>query len=142
GGDLSAGLRLAGALHRFWMQRGHLSEARQWLDRALPRSADMPPGMRAKALNAAGVVAGMQGDNAAAEDFFHNSFLLWRDVGDLVRMAAAMGNLGLTAHDRRDIARSVECFRQAEELYARGGDRRGIAVSLGSRAYLARQEGE
>jgi non-specific serine/threonine protein kinase len=140
--ELTVGLRLAGALYRFWMQRGHLSEARQWLERALPRSNGLPNDIRAKALNAAGVVAGLQGDNAAAEAFFNESFRLWAAVGDPIRMAAAMGNLGLTAQDRQDVAQAFACFQQAEVLYAKGGDRRGIAVSIGSRAHLARQEGD
>jgi non-specific serine/threonine protein kinase len=56
-------------------------------------------------------------------------------------MAAAMGNLGLTAQDRQDVDLALTRFQQAEALYAAGGDRRGIAVSMGSRAHLARQEG-
>jgi non-specific serine/threonine protein kinase len=142
GGDVELGLRLAGALNRFWMLRGHLSEARQWLERAIPRSLDLPMAVRAKALNAAGVLAGMQGDSTAAEPFFRESFRLWELVGDKIRMAAAMGNLGLAAQDRRDVTRALACFEQAEALYNAGGDRRGVAVSMGSRAHLARQEGE
>jgi predicted ATPase len=99
GGDLTVGLRLAGALYRFWMLRGHLGEARQWLDRALPCSLDVAAHVRAKALNAAGVVAGLQGDHAAAEALFRESFRLWEGVGDPVRMAAAIGNIGLVAQD-------------------------------------------
>jgi predicted ATPase/DNA-binding CsgD family transcriptional regulator len=138
---LEVGLRLAGALHRFWMLRGRLSEAREWLGRALPRSANLPIEVRAKALNAAGVLAGVQGDHAAAETLFHESFRLWQAAGNSIRMAAAMGNLGLTAQDRQDLAQALACFEQAQVLYAAGDDRRGIAVSLGSRAHLARQQG-
>jgi predicted ATPase/DNA-binding CsgD family transcriptional regulator len=141
GGDLAIGLRLAGALYRFWMLRGHLGEARQWLERALPRSQNLAVDIRAKGLNAAGVLAGVQGDNAAAETFFRESFRLWQTVGNPIRMAAAMGNLGLVAQERQDVARALACFQEAEQLYAQGGDRRGIAVSMGSRAHLARQEG-
>jgi predicted ATPase len=35
GGDPETGLKLAGALSPFWYSRGHLSEGRAWLDRAL-----------------------------------------------------------------------------------------------------------
>ena len=141
-GELVVGLRLAGALYRFWMLRGHLGEARQWLERALPRSAGVPVEVRAKALNAAGVLAGLQGDNQAAETFFRESFGLWETVGDLNRMAAAIGNIGLAAQDRQDTQQAIMCFQKAESLYAAGGDRRGVAVSVGSRAHLARQEGQ
>jgi non-specific serine/threonine protein kinase len=129
-------------LNRFWMLRGHLGDARQWFERAIPRSHDLPVEVRAKALNAVGVLAGMQGDIAAAEPFFQESFRLWEAVGDSIRMAAAMGNLGLAAQDRRDVAQALVCFERAEALYAAGGDRRGMAVSMGSRAHLARQQGQ
>ncbi|HYW87260.1 MAG TPA: tetratricopeptide repeat protein [Chloroflexota bacterium] len=140
-GDLHAGLRLAGALHRFWLLRGRLTEARDWLDRALPRSKDLATDVRAKALNAAGVLAGMQGDHRTAEKFFLESFELWQQRGDSIRMAVAMGNLGLAAQDRQDVTQALRCFQQAQALYAAGGDRRGIAVALGSRAQLARHQG-
>jgi predicted ATPase/DNA-binding CsgD family transcriptional regulator/Tfp pilus assembly protein PilF len=141
GGDLELGLRMAGALNRFWMMRGHLSEARAWFERALPLSAEFAPHIRAKAFNTAGVLAGLQGDNKAAEPYFRESYRLWEIVGDAVRMAAAMGNLGLVAQDRQDEARALDCFARAEALYAAAGDRRGVAVSIGSRAHLARQQG-
>jgi predicted ATPase len=58
-GDLDSGLRLAGALYRFWMARGPLTEARTWLDAALARSEPVQASIRAAALSAAGVLAGV-----------------------------------------------------------------------------------
>jgi non-specific serine/threonine protein kinase len=139
--DLGLGLRLAGAMYRFWNLRGHLGEARQWLDRALASSADQPPTVRAKALNASGVLAGMQGDDDRAEACFSGSLALWRLAGNTTRVAAAVGNLGLIAQNRRDIERALACFRESEELYETAGDQRGIAVALGCRARLERQRG-
>jgi predicted ATPase/DNA-binding CsgD family transcriptional regulator len=141
-GNTELGLRLAGALNRFWMMRGHLSDARHWFERALPRSAIAPAEVLAKALNTAGVLAGLQGDNAAAEPYFRESYQLWEKLNNPIRMAAAMGNLGLVAQERQDTALALECFTQAEALYAASGDRRGVAVSIGSRAHLARQQGQ
>jgi non-specific serine/threonine protein kinase len=143
GADLGLGLRLAGAMYRFWNLRGHLGEARQWLDRALVAvsTEDQPAMVHAKALNAAGVLAGMQADDERAEARFSESLVLWRSIGDTTRVAAAVGNLGLVAQNRHDIERALACFRESEELYESAGDQRGIAVSLGCRARLERQQG-
>jgi predicted ATPase len=65
-GDTEIGLRLAGALWRFWWVRGHLTEGRQWLEAALARGADAPAALRAKALHGAGNLALPQGDYARA----------------------------------------------------------------------------
>jgi non-specific serine/threonine protein kinase len=139
--DLGLGLRLAGAMYRFWNLRGHLAEARQWLDRALPGSEDQPVVVRAKALNAAGVLAGMQRDDDRAEVYFAESLALWRAVSDVTRVAAAVGNLGLVAQNRHQIERALACILESEQLYEVAGDQRGIAVSLGCRARLERQQG-
>ncbi|HEV7663899.1 MAG TPA: tetratricopeptide repeat protein [Chloroflexota bacterium] len=139
--DLGLGLRLAGAMYRFWNLRGHLSEARQWLERALAHGDSQPTVVRAKALNASGVLAGMQSDDARAEACFAESLALWRLVGDTTRVAAAVGNLGQVAQNRRDVERAMSCFRESMQLYDSVGDRRGVAVSLGSVARLERQQG-
>ena len=45
-GDLTSGLRLAVGLYRFWVARGYLTEARAWLEIALPLSQFVPPATR------------------------------------------------------------------------------------------------
>ncbi|HEY0581395.1 MAG TPA: tetratricopeptide repeat protein, partial [Chloroflexota bacterium] len=139
--DLGLGLRLAGALYRFWNLRGHLGEARQWLDRALAHSEGQPAVVLAKALNASGVLAAMQSDDVRAEACFTESLALWRRVGDTTRVAATVGNLGQVAQNRHDTARALACFHESMELYEAAGDRRGVAVSLGCVARLERQQG-
>ena len=139
--DLAIGLRVAGAMFRFWMVRGHLGEARQWLERALPRSHELSPPIRARALNAAGVIAGMQGDNDQAETWFQEGLELWRQIGDTTRIAATIGNLGLVAENRQQWDRAAELFLESQALYEVAGDQRGIAISLGARAWLERQKG-
>ena len=109
-GEISVGLRLAGALYRFWMLRGHLAEARQWLERALPAAKTSPSTFAPERSTPRGVVAGIQGDNSAAQAAFEESFRLWQAVGEPVPMAAAMGNLGLVAQDRHDMARASRLF--------------------------------
>src|SRR5258708_22235830 len=63
--EQEAALRLGGALWRFWLIRGHLSEGRTELARALTGSREVvTTPVRAKALHAAGTLAALQGDYA------------------------------------------------------------------------------
>lgn len=43
GGDPQQGVRLAGALYRFWEVRGHLAEGRRWIDSILAREEELGP---------------------------------------------------------------------------------------------------
>jgi predicted ATPase/DNA-binding XRE family transcriptional regulator len=60
--DAEMSQQLAGALPRFWFTRGHISEGRGWLERALALGADTPPAIRVRALCGLGVLAGFQHD--------------------------------------------------------------------------------
>ena len=52
-------------LWRFWWQRGHLSEGRRWLERALAGAGDSGAPLRVRALYGAGSLADAQGDFAS-----------------------------------------------------------------------------
>ena len=67
-GDAEAAQRLATALHPFWYIRGHLSEGRIWLERALAEGRPTPAAVRAGAVLAAGWLAWAQGDYARADE--------------------------------------------------------------------------
>jgi predicted ATPase len=65
--DAEGGLRLAGALPRFWLSRGHLAEGYAWLASLLDAAAAAGrTRARAKALVAAGRLAQNRGDYALA----------------------------------------------------------------------------
>jgi len=140
-GDLTVGLRLAGALYRFWLARGHLTEARRWLEPALERSAGVAPAIRGVALNAAGVLAGMQHDHARAVSFFEESLSVWSRLDDHAGLANAHLNLGLVAHNLGDLSRAETEFLQAQDLYTDVGDSSGLGRAMGSLARLAREAG-
>ena len=76
------GLRLCGALQRFWWTRGHLSEGRQWCTRVLCKAgAEERTRERANVLNAAGVLAYYQGDYPAARALYEESLAIRRELG-------------------------------------------------------------
>jgi predicted ATPase/class 3 adenylate cyclase len=53
-GAANDGLRLAGALWRFWLVHGHVREGQSWLEAALASREGSAPDVQARALNAAG----------------------------------------------------------------------------------------
>jgi hypothetical protein len=57
-GEAGRAQAAAGALWRFWQQRGHLAEGRRWLEEVLAMpSGQAPTAARAKALAGAGGIA-------------------------------------------------------------------------------------
>src|SRR5262249_60609831 len=61
-----AGLRLAGALQRFWYVRGHWNEGLGWLEGALVRSGEAPRSAMPKVLFGAAYLAWHRGDISRA----------------------------------------------------------------------------
>src|SRR5579871_5032422 len=100
-----AGLRLAGALGRFWEVRGYMTEGRRYLAEALGREegAGRTP-ERARALNCAGVLAHRQGDYASARSLTEESLAIRRELGDRLGIAYSLNNLGILAKDQGDYA--------------------------------------
>lgn len=96
-GDHQIGLRLAGAVALFWRIRGYFSEGRAWLQALLADRAALgrTPEL-GRALVAAGTLAWIQGDVAAARPLLEESLSIGQDVGDQRIVAHALNSLGLT----------------------------------------------
>jgi predicted ATPase/class 3 adenylate cyclase len=142
-GDVALGLRLAGALWRFWYTRGYLSEGRGWLEDMLTLSerTDDPAigSMRTKALYGAATLASTQNDFNRALVLWEASLALSREVGDKAVAASALNALGLTALQRGDMERAATLFAESLTLAREVGEPWGIArtlLSLGQTAYV------
>lgn len=85
-GNIEAGLRMCGALSRFWFRHGHISEARRWSKRVLDADTGEFPVARAQALVTAGFffgqMAGSAEDSDRGRESFEESIRLWRELGD------------------------------------------------------------
>jgi predicted ATPase/DNA-binding CsgD family transcriptional regulator len=138
----SSALRLSGALVWFWYFRGHLSEGRGWLERALalsdPSERTMP---RAKALSAAGVLAFLQSDLSAARSRLEESLDIWRELRDLRGTAFALTFLGRTLSRSGD-PQGRALGRESVAIFRKLGDRWGLALSLDFLGELAREEAD
>ncbi len=128
------GVRLAGALARFWEMRGHLSEGRRWLEAALATNADIPAGLTAKALRGLASLMVAQGDYEPAAALYEQSLTLYRDLGDERSTADALAGLASTASHRGDYERAAAFYEQSLSLFQQLKNEWGIAVTLNGMA--------
>jgi non-specific serine/threonine protein kinase len=136
------GLRLAGALWLFWAMRGHLSEGRAWLERAIARGGQAPAGLRAQALFAQGLLSWSMGDYPAAAALGEKGLALAEQAGDPLRVARIRFLLGRVAAARGDAAAARAQFAASEERYRAIDDRSGVAACLRELGGIAAATGD
>jgi predicted ATPase/class 3 adenylate cyclase len=130
-GEADRAQEAAGALWRFWQQRGHLTEGRHWLEEllALPSGQGRTPA-RAKALTGAGGIAWWQEDIAAAGGFYEEALAIERELGDPARIAEALYNQAFIAGAGGDFDAAARLFEESLELFRRAGDELGVTRVL------------
>lgn len=143
GQEAEAGLRLAGAVWRFWYVRGYLEEGRKWLEALLKESQGMSAPVRAKALRAAGnLVAFGKGDYALGRSLHEESLSIWRELGDRQGIANTLSNLGLVAFNQGHYAPARALYEESLTLRRALGDRWGIAMSLNNLGLAVSKQGD
>jgi len=136
-GEVVYGLRLAGALWRFWDVHGHLSEGRRWLDELLASKSHAPALVRAKALRCAGLLALNQNDYERARTLLEESLALYRELGDQEGIAWVLNNIGNVALDQGDYERAVSLYNESLAYYRELDDKDGISRTLNNLAIVA-----
>ena len=157
-GKVTAGLRLAGALWRYWYLRGTLSEGRRWLEYFLSQDVDAVDGMgeragsredvhdgadvRALALHGMGVLCALQGAYDQATATYEEALTYRRALGDRQGIAATLNNLGSLTLQLGAYVRAETLLAEALAIKRELGDQRGIASSLGALASVALYRGD
>lgn len=141
---LEAGVRLSAALSWFWWTRGNLREGRQWMERALSAANEhhMPGALRARLLDAFGVLAVWQGEFASAQQLFDESLALRQSLGDKAGLAASYIYLGMLAEFQINFEAAKEACEQALALYRELGDNAGIAEALNALGLVVAGQGD
>ncbi len=134
--------RLAGALWRFWYTRGHVTEGRRWLERALSDPEAVWVSARAKALRGAGVLAYAQADGEQAVSSLEESVTVYREIEDKQGLAGALGNLGVVVTVRGDYERARALHEESLVLSRGIGSRGGIALSVSNLGEVAYYQGD
>ena len=142
--DAEWGLRLGTALFRFWETREFFAEGRDRLDKLLrlPGAAG-PMKARTRALFAAGVLTGAQGDYGSAEALLGESLEIARQLGDKQGAAVSLNALAVNARERGDVAVAHALFEESLMLWTEwGGDQKAVARALSNLASVVKLQGD
>ena len=120
-GETQLGLRLAGALYRYWYMRGQLAEGRRRLEAAL-RADERPTAARARALNGAAVMAADGGELATGRLRAEEALALHRQLGDASGATYSIYMLGTIATEESDWARAQPLFEESLRAFRELGD--------------------
>ena len=123
-------VRLATALHSFWLIRGHFYEGQRWLTKALRQCPAGHAATRAHALQAMATLVYMVGDHEAAGRLAEESVALFRELGDQTGLAKALTIIGLAVRWQGQSTLAQSQLAEALALYRQAGDRWGVASSL------------
>ena len=141
--DAEWGLRLGAALFRFWEMRESLAEGRDGLAKVLKLpGAAAPTKTRQRALFAAGVLAGEQGDYLSAESLIQEALEIARQLHDDRAAAVCLNALAVHARDRGDASLARCLFEESLAVWRGLGDSEAIARCLSNLANVARLQGD
>jgi predicted ATPase/class 3 adenylate cyclase len=127
-------LTIVSALGNFWRMHGHVSEARQWLSRALSHPEGVSDEVRATALWWSARQAAAQDDHEAEIPLLEEALELFRTLERPRETAFVLGELGWIALQRGEPERAEQLCEEALAVARDTGD--AVAIS-GQLNYLA-----
>jgi predicted ATPase/tRNA A-37 threonylcarbamoyl transferase component Bud32 len=140
-GDADWGLRLGAALFQFWEEREHLAEGREKLGDLLNLAgAAARTRLRARAVFAAGVLAGEIGD-PSTQALFAEALEISRELDDKSGAAVALNALAVEARSRGNLGESRSLFEESLALWRDLQDPVAEVRALSNMAKVATLEG-
>jgi tetratricopeptide (TPR) repeat protein len=144
------GLRIAGAISRFWYVRGNFSKGREHLEALLSivtqhGSLALRTNSRqsvANALNALGSLAYSQGDYIPARARNEEALSIGRELGNRQIIASSLNGLGNVAIEQCDYAVARSLYEESLVLKKQLDDRWGISISLLNLGAIAHVQGD
>ena len=141
-GEAERALRLGTALWWFWYAHEHMHEGWNLLERALERHEGVAVPLRARALWAAGSLAGSLGHVERGEVLCQESLALFRGIGDTKGMGDATFHLAHVAFARWDLAAARSLFEESLVFLREAGDKTLTAWALNALALVILYQGE
>ena len=141
--DSERGLRLGGAVWRWWYERGTFREGREWLDLLLQVAHGWSrTTLRGRVLSGAGVLACLQHDFDPAQTMLEEAREIFIQLHDVVGDAECLHNLAFLAEHREDYANARGLYAQALDMFRANGNRIGEALTLNNLAWSLLEEGD
>ncbi|HEY0753515.1 MAG TPA: tetratricopeptide repeat protein [Ktedonobacteraceae bacterium] len=132
---------LAISLLRFWIVRGAIQEGRMWLERVLQISADVEPGLRARAAMGMGWFAFIQGEVGQAEVWCKGSLRLYQESSEIQGMAWPLQWLGWIAMHQGDQLDASVLLEKSRTLSWETGEMENAGYLLHFLADVALEQG-
>ncbi len=129
--DTETATRLAAAIRFFWLFHSHITEAREWLEKAVSKSRNVSVGVRIKLLNGLGVSARNQGDYEMSKKMFEQSLDEGKDLSLNWEVSLAKRGLGIAAMRQGDFTSARNNFEIAIIISRELNDKSEIAHALG-----------
>jgi predicted ATPase/DNA-binding SARP family transcriptional activator len=141
--EAETGLRLAGAVWRFWMERGYWAEGRARLGGLLGLTEPAErTAARAKALNGAGLLACCQGEYATARRLHEESLTISRELGNKWGIAGSLNSLGIVAQGQGEFDMARAFHEESLAISRALGDASSIAHTLLDLGDVAASQGD
>jgi tetratricopeptide (TPR) repeat protein len=142
-GGAEPGLRLVGALGRFWYMHGHFASGRRALSVALARVEAQPwTTRRGEALVSAALLARVQGDLHAAEGFLQEAREVFQHLSDKRGLSTTLNALGNVMREGGRYEEARQIWNEALALRLELHDRAGISVVRGNLGIVAMLNGD
>lgn len=124
------GMRLLGAIWRFWDMLGGFNEGRRWTDQALRTLDGAQTDDRARVLNAAGILAFRQGDLTTARMRHQECLALQHERDDRIGIAMSLNNLGMVLRTQGEYARALRLHEESLDIRRQLGERWDVAMTI------------
>ncbi len=142
-GEPQIGVRLAGALGRFWWLRGYLAEGRTYIDTFLTlTNKSGAPAERARAMNAAASLAYRAGDIAAAKASYQQSLAIVPKHNADEILCVALRGIGHLEFIDEHVDSALDYMERSLNAARKIGSKKDVVAALEQKGYILFHSGD
>ena len=134
-------LMISAAAWRFWLTRGHITDGRKWLKRALA-SNSTPSLARAKSLLGAGTLAFHQGDLVTSRTLLIESWQTSKNIGEQQLVGRCCNALGVFATCANEFGEARSWYEEGMKIASQLNDHLLLAMLFNNVGEVTEAEGD